>query len=126
MTLTFDGLVVFVADVPSAARVYEEALGLVRDWSDDNHVQFQLPTKDNPQGAWLLLHPVTGQSSPQHLGTFSVDDVDAVVARLQDAGFTVTQQPEDQPWGVREASVTDPDGNGLTLTTPSGQQPGSD
>lgn len=116
MTLTFEGIVVFVTDVQASARLYEETLGLVRDWADDNHVQFRLPTKDNPQGAWLLLHPTTGQSSAQHLGSFSVEDVDAVVAGLRDAGFSVTQEPADMPWGVREASVTDPDGNGLTLT----------
>lgn len=118
MSLTFEGIVVFVADVPAAARLYEENFGLVRDWADDNHVQFALPTKGDPKGAWLLLHPVTGESSPQYLGSFSVEDVDASIARLQAAGFAVTQQPTDQPWGVREASVTDPDGNGLTLTTP--------
>lgn len=118
MTLTFDGLVVFVADVRASAQLYEKSLGLVQDWADDNHVQFRLATKGNPQGAWLLLHPVTDGSSPQHLGSFVVDDVDGLVAQLRDGGFAVTQEPADQPWGVREASVTDPDGNGLTLTTP--------
>lgn len=118
MTLSFDGIVVFVSDVQASARLYQETFGLVRDWADDDHVQFQLPTKGDPQGAWLLLHPATGQSSAQHLGSFAVDDVDAVVARLRQAGFAVSQEPQDQSWGVREASVSDPDGNGLTLTTP--------
>lgn len=119
MTFTFDGIVAFVTDVPASATLYEEALGLVRDWADDDHVQFRLPTKGDPEGAWLLLHPVTDQNrGGRYLGNFSVEDVDAMVARLQDAGFTVTQQPADQPWGVREAGVADPDGNGLTLSAP--------
>jgi predicted enzyme related to lactoylglutathione lyase len=130
MTLTFDGIVVFVADVTKSAQLYEEAFGLVREWADDNHVQFRLPTKGDAGGAWLLLHPVTQQSAPgrsdAYLGNFAVDDVDAAVSRLRSLGFTVTQEPADQPWGVREASVTDPDGNGLTLASPvSDIRPGS-
>jgi uncharacterized glyoxalase superfamily protein PhnB len=66
-----------------------------------------------------LLHPATdGGNPPQALGTFAVDDVDGVINRLREAGFTITQEPTDQPWGVREASVDDLDGHGLTLTTP--------
>jgi catechol 2,3-dioxygenase-like lactoylglutathione lyase family enzyme len=42
-----------------------------------------------------------------------VDDVDAVAAA---AGLV----PEDQPWGMREARATDPDGNLLRIGTPSG------
>ncbi|WP_195909158.1 VOC family protein [Microlunatus sp. Gsoil 973] len=119
MRLTFDGIVVFVADVRTSARVYEEALGLVREWADDDHVQFRLPTKGHPGGAWLLLHPATEQSAPgQYLGNFVVDDVDAAVSRLRTFGFKVTQEPADAPWGVREASVSDADGNGMTLAAP--------
>ena len=40
-----------------------------------------------------------------------VDDCDATVARMRDAGTPVTQEPTDQPWGERVARVLDPDGN---------------
>ncbi|GAB3929077.1 hypothetical protein GCM10011575_25970 [Microlunatus endophyticus] len=118
MTFTFTGLIAFTADVREAAKLYEEAFGLARDWEDDHHVQFHLPTKGNAEGAWLLLHPATEESHGQYLGYFAVDDVDAVAARAQSAGFTITQQPSDAPWGVREANLTDPDGNALTLNGP--------
>ena len=118
MTLTFDGIIAFVADVRATATLYEEVFGLVRDWEDDGHVQFKLPTKGNAEGAWLLLHPTTDQSQPQYLGYFTVDDVDATVARLSGAGFTITEQANDAPWGVRVAGVADPDGNSLTLNAP--------
>ena len=118
MTITFDGNIAFVADVQAAAKCYEDGLGLVRDWADDNHVQFKLPTKGNAEGAWLLLHRTSEESKPQYLGYFTVEDVDATVSRLEETGFTITQQPSDAPWGVREASVSDPDGNGLTLNSP--------
>jgi len=118
MTITFDGNIAFVADVQASATLYENLFGLVRDWEDDNHVQFKLPTKGNAEGAWLLLHPTSDESKPHYLGYFTVDDVDATVARLQAAGFAITQPPSDAPWGVREAGVADPDGNGLTLNAP--------
>jgi predicted enzyme related to lactoylglutathione lyase len=118
MTFRFDGIIAFVSDIGAAARTYAEALGLEQDWADDQHVQFHLPTKGDPKGAWLLLHPATETSGPQYLGYFGVDDVDATTARLRAAGFAVTEEPNDAPWGVRIASVTDPDGNGMTLTAP--------
>lgn len=121
MSITFDGNIVFVADVQASAKLYEGGLGLVREWADDNHVQFKLPTKGNMEGAWLLLHPTSVESKPQYLGYFAVEDVDATVTRLQKTGFTITEQPSDAPWGVRQATVTDPDGNGLTLNAPLSQ-----
>ena len=39
-----------------------------------------------------------------------VDDVDAAIASLRDAGAEVVAEPVDQPWGERTASVRDPAG----------------
>lgn len=39
-----------------------------------------------------------------------VRDVDAEFARLQAAGVTVVESPVDEPWGLREARIRDPDG----------------
>ena len=44
-----------------------------------------------------------------------VDDVDAEVARLRDAGVEVLHEPEDKPWGERAGYVVDPDGNPVQL-----------
>jgi lactoylglutathione lyase len=45
-----------------------------------------------------------------------VDDVDATVERLRDAGVHIVLEPADQPWGERIAYVEDPDGNLVMLT----------
>lgn len=113
----FDGLIVFCADVASSARFYEEGLGLRRTSAEDD-VTFELPTKGDPSGAWLLLHPRTADESPHPLGFFAIDDVDSVVRHLRDAGYRITEEPHDEPWGVRQAGVLDPDGYALTLTAP--------
>jgi catechol 2,3-dioxygenase-like lactoylglutathione lyase family enzyme len=44
-----------------------------------------------------------------------VRDVDAEFARLQAAGVTVVESPVDEPWGLREARLRDPDGLLLVL-----------
>jgi predicted enzyme related to lactoylglutathione lyase len=117
-TVRFDGLLIFCADVGRSAAFYTDLLGLQRDPADTGDVTLYLPTKSDPRGAWLLLHPAVGQVEPHPIGTFAVDDVDAVVARVRAAGHRVTEEPTDQPWGVRQAGIGDPDGYGLTLTTP--------
>lgn len=45
-----------------------------------------------------------------------VEDVDATIDRLKQAGTPVLLAPQDQPWGERVAYVADPDGNLLMLT----------
>ncbi|MFY0532271.1 endo-1,3-alpha-glucanase family glycosylhydrolase [Nannocystis pusilla] len=45
-----------------------------------------------------------------------VDDVDATVARLAEAGAPILLAPRDMPWGERVAYVADPDGNLVMLT----------
>ena len=44
-----------------------------------------------------------------------VRDVDAEFHRLADAGVEVVEGPVDEPWGLREARVRDPDGLMLVL-----------
>ena len=44
-----------------------------------------------------------------------VRDVDAEFTRLEAAGVTVVEAPVDEPWGLREARVRDPDGLLLVL-----------
>ena len=44
-----------------------------------------------------------------------VRDVDAEFSRLQGAGVTVVEPPVDEPWGLREARLRDPDGLLLIL-----------
>jgi lactoylglutathione lyase len=45
-----------------------------------------------------------------------VEDVDATVERLRDAGVPIVLEPAYQPWGERIAYVEDPDGNLVMLT----------
>lgn len=42
-------------------------------------------------------------------------DVDALAARVKAAGWPLTEEPQDQPWGVRTIALDDPDGYHLTI-----------
>jgi catechol 2,3-dioxygenase-like lactoylglutathione lyase family enzyme len=47
---------------------------------------------------------------------YTVQDIDAIAARLKAAGHALTEEPADHPaYGVRSLSVDDPDGFHLTL-----------
>ena len=43
--------------------------------------------------------------------TMSVDDVDAMCARLVARGVKLLNGPMDRPWGIRTASFVDPGGH---------------
>ncbi len=45
----------------------------------------------------------------------TTQDVDAIARRIQAAGGTLDQEPHDQPWGMRDFSLTDPDGFKITI-----------
>jgi uncharacterized glyoxalase superfamily protein PhnB len=47
--------------------------------------------------------------------SFTVADVDALYAKLREAGVACDGPPEDQSWGARMLGLKDPDGNNLYL-----------
>ena len=67
--------------------------------------------------------PQSSTTPPAELGGTSgsifmyVEDVDAVVQKAVDAGATVTMEVEDQFWGDRFGSITDPFGHNWSIAT---------
>ena len=47
-----------------------------------------------------------------------LDDVDAFYGMTTARGVRVDDPPQDAPWGVREMSLIDPDGNRLRFANP--------
>jgi lactoylglutathione lyase len=52
------------------------------------------------------------------------DDCDATVDAVRAAGWQVTAEPSDQPWGERVARVLDPDGNEVIIGQPAQRSSG--
>jgi PhnB protein len=67
--------------------------------------------------------PQSSTKSPTELGGTSVsifmyvEDVDTVVQKAVDQGATVTMEVEDQFWGDRFGSITDPFGHNWSIAT---------
>jgi uncharacterized glyoxalase superfamily protein PhnB len=60
----------------------------------------------------------TGGNTLLNFSVASRDGVDALYAKLTQAGQVGRQQPFDAFWGARYAIVDDPDGNGVGLMSP--------
>ena len=76
------------------------------------YARFECPIGD----ATFSIHEV--EALPTGNGAviyFEVDELDAEVHRLQQAGIKFTLLPTDQSWLWREAHLLDPDGNQLIL-----------
>jgi lactoylglutathione lyase len=115
--------VVYAGDVERSVRFYAGLLGF--------HEHFRLPAEGEAgyvglERAGSRLGIVTTRSPQELLGLavgsgprfelfVYVDDVDAAVARMRDAGVPVLRDPADMPWGERVAHVADPDGNPVAL-----------
>ena len=67
--------------------------------------------------------PQSSTKSPKELGGTAaaffmyVEDVDAAIQKAVDAGGTISMEPEDQFWGDRLGSVTDPQGHLWQIAT---------
>ena len=65
-----------------------------------------------------MLAGVEPGAGPRHELFVYVDDVDATVERLRAEGIRVLREAAEMPWGERVAYVADPDGNVVSLATP--------
>jgi lactoylglutathione lyase len=115
--------IVYSADVARSARFYVEHLGFEETFRfpPGEEVGFiNMKRGESELG-------VTERSWPAQMGIdvdatgarfemfVYVDDVDAAVAAMRDAGVPILRDPEDMPWGERVAFVTDPDGNPIAV-----------
>jgi uncharacterized glyoxalase superfamily protein PhnB len=129
MKATFNVIDIVVSDIPAAIAFYAK-LGL--DFTIDDAYPDHAGC-DLPNGLHVMLDTEKFRGSSQTRGwtrptgdprTFlafqfeSPAAVDAKYAELVDAGHTGVQEPWDAFWGMRYATVLDPDGNGVDLYCP--------
>jgi len=101
-----------VRSLDEARRLYVKLLGLEVLVDEGGYVRigggggFHMGVEEEPTGAVEQPDIVV-----------RVDDVDATVARLRQAGIEVTD-PEDQEWGARHAWLHDADGRPISIYTP--------
>jgi len=97
------------ADLDRSRRFYRDALGLAvyREFgpAEDPGVVFFLG-----QGLLEVSGPGPGSSGGPVMLWLQVRDVRAEHARLIAAGVRVLREPVDEPWGLTEMWIEDPDG----------------
>ena len=115
-----------VDDAAKAIEYYKRAFGAeeqVRMLGPDGkvgHAELQIG-----DSKLMLSDPVPQASTkpPKEIGGTTasvfmyVDDVDAVVEQAVDAGATITMEVEDQFWGDRFGTITDPFGHVWSIAT---------
>ena len=91
-----------------------EVLRLTLDDGQVGHVEFTLGSSVLTLGLSLKpplrAGPEENRFTLRQMTLVFVDDVDAVVERVGEYGGSVVEPPTDQPWGLRQAIVEDPEG----------------
>ncbi|WP_433466394.1 VOC family protein [Spirillospora sp. CA-142024] len=129
MTPTLNTIDIIVSDIDAAIAFYRHlGLDFTVDPAYPDHAGCDLPN-----GLHVMLDTEKFRGSAQTAGwtrpegdprTFlafqfpTPAGVDAKYAELTGAGHHGTQEPWDAFWGMRYATVTDPDGNGVDLYCP--------
>jgi catechol 2,3-dioxygenase-like lactoylglutathione lyase family enzyme len=117
--MRFNHVTLACADV-ARSRAFYEGLGLaviVDDWTEEGvlrYVRLRFPEGD----ATLSLERVEpGKAAGAGGATlyFECDDLDARVAALATAGYSIVAPPLTKPWMWREAELRDPDGTRVLL-----------
>lgn len=110
-------ITLFVEDMEATKAFYETVFGLPVHYEDDASAVFQfgdtlinlLSVTAVPE----LIKPASiasREAGHRFVLTITVDDVDAICARLAERGVTRLNGPMDRPWGIRTASFVDPGG----------------
>jgi lactoylglutathione lyase len=73
--------------------------------------ELAVTTEDSPR----MLAGVEPGPGPRHELFVYVEDVDATVRAIAEAGGTLVKEPADMPWGERVGFVSDPEGNVVAL-----------
>ncbi len=119
-----------ILSTPNLAR----SIGFYRDLLG-GRMTYQFPPHGEPAFVTLQIgHSEMGigqQDQPGDLTNDRItlwvytDDCDAGFDRLRVGGVQVIQEPMDQPWGERMATVVDPDGNRVIIASRAPEEPTS-
>jgi catechol 2,3-dioxygenase-like lactoylglutathione lyase family enzyme len=105
----------YVSDLKRAAKFYEEILGLEKKYEYSSYVGFECG------GIEIGLIPKPKEEKMRAVSTspsveFLVDEVDKTYNELKSKGVKFTKELHEEPWGGRQTTFTDPDGNTLEIT----------
>lgn len=107
----------FVSDFDAGLNYYTEKVGFRLVWSYDENPD--CPYGSIVRGGTDFHLTVCACDDKAHIGKLDARietrEIDDLFAELQAAGVIINSEPVDQPWGLREFEMSDPDGNKLTF-----------
>ena len=115
MAILQNHYVLAVRNVHDSATFYVDKLGFRVSAEPPGWI---FVSKDN---CMIMLGECPDDMPPSQLGSHSyfaylrVDDVNACYSQLQHNGVTTLGPLTDQPWGMREFSITTPDGHRMAI-----------
>lgn len=125
MNPTMNVIDIVVSDIEAAIAFYKRlGIEFVIDESYPDHAGYDLPNGihlmlDTEKFRNTFINGWTAPAgSPRNFLAFEFEapsGVDAKYAELVDAGYRGLYEPWDAFWGMRYATVADPDGNGIDL-----------
>lgn len=101
-----------VKDPAAARRFYHDILGMRPVMDHGWMVTYASDAATTPQISYATQG---GSDAPVPDVSIEVDDVNAVYAAIQQAGYVITYPICDEPWGVRRFFVTDPAGRTVNI-----------
>ena len=108
-------ITLFVEDLETTKKYYGEVFDLPVVYEDPNSAVFKfgntLINLLKISEANTLIEPAKVASriaGSRFVFTITVDDVDAMCAKLTEHGVKLLNGPMDRPWGIRTASFQDP------------------
>ncbi len=110
-----------VADVHAAVRWYSDMLGfeaLHVNADEDGAANYAIVRLGEVQ-VHLLHNRFEDEPmrSPAEAMFAMTGDIDALHARLEQRGLAFSRKIRDQPWGARDFTVLDPDGNAIWIAS---------
>ena len=97
---------------------YVDGLGFGIDWEHQFAPGMPTFAQVTLNGRSLFLSEHAGDCQPGGAAYIVLDDIDAFYMTIKTRGVRVDDPPQDAPWGVREMSLVDPDGNRLRFANP--------
>ena len=112
MIKTIWSVTLSVSNLERSKKFYEDILGLDKKYEYSSYVGFECG------GVEIGLRPRKTVEIGRDAATiqFLVENVDEEYQRLVNKGVKFIVKPHDEPWGGRQASFHDPDGNILEIT----------
>ena len=107
--------VLAVRDLKVSTRYYMDVLGFTKDPIDADGWSFL--TRDNFRvmlGECSDERPASELENHSYFAYWTIDQVDEFYNEIVARGALVTSRPANKPWGLREFTLTTPDGHRIT------------